>query len=83
MRYGALILSLFALTGCMSTSPDAWRHTGASGFVQASDYCKGRVNDEMWRAAAFGGAIVPLVALFARPGIYGDCMRAQGFQPAD
>lgn len=79
-----IIVLTVLLAGCLSTSPQAWRAPADDGGFQRAAYtCKQRVNDELWRGAAFGGVIVPIVALSSQRAVFRECMEGHGFVPAD
>lgn len=82
MRYLMGLLTLL-LTGCLSTNPAAWTGHQVEAFTAASYECRMMVNQQGQQAAAFGGAVVPLVYLFTRNGMYKDCMEARGWRQAD
>ncbi len=83
MRYRWLVLLL--LTGCMTTDPARWAFTpDDSGGARAAIYdCKADTNAMLHRAAAFGGAIVPLVALSRARAAFDECMEARGYRRAE
>lgn len=76
-----LAIGALLLAGCLSTRPEQWTHAPdeLTAAKTAIEVCRDRVNLELWRAARFGGAIVPLVALFAARGQFNACMDAQGW----
>jgi hypothetical protein len=79
------ILSTVLLPGCIAKNPAQWAYApDQETAVKAAIFeCETRVSAGMMRAAEFGGAIVPLVALFSGPGTFRECMTAKGFRGAE
>jgi hypothetical protein len=69
------------LTGCVSTNPEAWTHApDEQTRARAAIYdCKEDADAKLRWAAGFGGAIVPLVALFKNSSEFDKCMAARGY----
>lgn len=82
-RRSLVLVACLLLTGCMATSPTAWKAVNEDKFKADSHYCKHETNQTLWQGAYFGGAIVPLVALFSARGMYKECMEARGWTPAE
>jgi hypothetical protein len=82
MRALVGLLGVMSLTGCLSTNPAAWSHApDEETRARAAIYeCRAQASDASWRATQFGGAIVPLVGLFAMRGTFNECMAARGFK---
>jgi hypothetical protein len=76
------ILSTVLLPGCLAKNPAQWAYApDQETAVKAAIFdCEARVSSGMMRAAEFGGAIVPLVALFSGPGTFKECMTAKGYR---
>jgi len=77
-----LIALALLLAGCMSTKPEAWTHrpdeqTAAKAAIHD---CESRTRAEMRDMAAFGGAVIPLAAIFSARGRFDDCMEAHGYR---
>ena len=77
-----LLALTLLLTGCMSVTPEAWTHApDEQTRARAAIYdCKGDAEAYMRQAAAFGGIIVPTVALFKGPRMFDECMAARGYR---
>lgn len=82
-RRSLVLLGCLLLTGCMATHPSAWKAVDQDKFTADSYDCRMIVSQQGMQAAQFGGAIVPLVALFSRPGQFRECMEARGWTPAE
>lgn len=72
-------------TGCLSTDPARWAFKpDEQSAARAAIYdCKADTNAMLHRAAAFGGAIVPLVALSRARAAFDECMEARGYRRAE
>jgi hypothetical protein len=78
----ALLLLTVLLAGCLSTRPESWTHAPDETTQAKRDIydCQAETDAASHRAAAFGGAVVPLVNLFQRRGMFNDCMAARGWR---
>ena len=75
------LLSALLLTGCLSTDPASWsQQPDAQTAVKAAIYeCEQDATAVVNRAAAFGGAVVPIAGLFGMRRTFNQCMAARGF----
>ena len=79
----AFLLGLLALavSGCLAAQPAAWTHAPSqTASVERAIYeCRAAADAETWRGAAFGGAIVPLVAIAQRGQVFERYMASRGW----
>jgi hypothetical protein len=75
-------LAALALAGCMSTDPGRWSYApDAETQVKRDIYeCKADTDAMLYRAANFGGAVVPLVALSRASSAFDRCMESRGYR---
>jgi hypothetical protein len=76
------ILSTVLLPGCIAKNPAQWAYAPdqETAIKTAIADCEGYTSAMMFRAAEFGGAIVPLVALARGPAAFNQCMAAKGYR---
>jgi hypothetical protein len=81
-KMAGVILLALSLSGCLSTNPTAWTQAPDETTRAKRDIyeCQAETTAAGYRAAAFGGAVVPLVSLFQRRGLFNDCMAARGWR---
>jgi Tfp pilus assembly protein PilV len=80
----ALFLGVLVLTGCMSTDPKQWSASGENTTPKRAIYeCKQDAATESHRATAQGGAIMPIVGLFAMRSKLNECMESRGYQKVE
>ena len=77
----ALLTIGYLLAGCLSTAPEAWTHQPdeQTRARRAIYECKADVDDKLRFAAAFGGVIVPIIALAKASGNFDTCMASRGY----
>lgn len=77
-----LIAASLLLTGCVSLAPEAWTHSpDEHTLVKRAIYeCNQEGNREITNGVLFGGAIMPIVALFARKNVVNACMESRGYK---
>jgi hypothetical protein len=80
-----LALVALLLTGCIAKNPAQWAYApDQETAIKAAIYdCEAHVSALQFRAAEFGGAIVPLVALFGGPSKFKECMAAKGYRASE
>ena len=79
-----LIIVLLFTTGCLSTRPEQWGASGEDPTLKRAIYeCEQDAAGMGHRAAVFGGAVVPLVALFRMRPMFNECMESRGYKAAE
>jgi hypothetical protein len=80
-RWHLLLLAIL-LTGCIAKNPAQWAYAPdqETAIKAAINECEAYTSNLMFRAAEFGGAIVPLVALARGPAAFNQCMTAKGYR---
>ena len=79
-RVFALIVAAALFPSCLATSPEQWSATLEDTRIKRDIYeCQAQASDVSWRATAFGGAILPILGLFAMRTTYNDCMESRGW----
>jgi hypothetical protein len=76
------IISTVLLPGCIAKNPAQWVYAPdqETAIKTAIAECEGYTSAMMFRAAEFGGAVVPLVALARGPAAFNQCMAAKGYR---
>jgi len=74
------LLAAVALAGCLSTNPDQWATSDEDTTLKRAIYeCKQDASQESYRATAQGGAVMPIVGLFAMRSKFDECMESRGY----
>ena len=76
------LVALLLTTGCLSTSPEQWSHTpdGQTLAKQAIYECRHDADQVAYQHTAFGGAVMPIIGLFARADVFKKCMESRGYR---
>ena len=84
-RLLTVVLCALTLAGCLSTDPKQWTRTGGATIDAKRDIyeCKREAADVSHRASSAGGAILPIVGLFAMRSTFNQCMEARGLERAE
>lgn len=78
-----LFLSLLSLSGCISTSPKAWTQAPDEEMAAKSAIyrCQQEADGISFAYTSYGGAVAPILGLFARRDSFNRCMEANGYRP--
>lgn len=74
---------MLLLAGCMTTNPEAWSRTPSDALRRDLYECRMEADARARDQARFGGAIIPLIALFQRRSDFHECMEARGWKRSD